>query len=90
MLQKYLDKYLDKGFIRVSSLPIAVLVIFIKKPSSSLRFCIDYLFRSIPGGNSIAVFVQLYKAEYRKAQREKAMKNQPPRQRNREWICVNH
>ena len=37
-----LDKYLDKGFIRASSSPIAVLVIFIKKPSSSLRFYVDY------------------------------------------------
>jgi hypothetical protein len=33
---------LSKGFIRASSLPIAVPVIFIKKPSSSLRFYIDY------------------------------------------------
>jgi hypothetical protein len=38
----YLDKHLDKGFIRVSLLPIAVLVIFIKKPSGSLYFYIDY------------------------------------------------
>ena len=33
---------LSKGFIRVSSSPIAALVIFIKKPGSSLRFYVDY------------------------------------------------
>ena len=42
MLRKYLDEYLDKGFIRASSLPIAILVIFIKKPGGSLHFYIDY------------------------------------------------
>ena len=42
MLQKYLNKYLDKGFTKVNFLPIAVLVIFIKKPSSNLHFSIDY------------------------------------------------
>jgi len=38
----YLDEHLSKGFIRVSFLPIAVPIIFIKKPSSGLRFYIDY------------------------------------------------
>ena len=33
---------LSKGFIRVSSLPIAVLVIFVKKPGGGLRFYVDY------------------------------------------------
>jgi hypothetical protein len=33
---------LSKGFIRASSSPVAILVIFIKKPSGSLRFYIDY------------------------------------------------
>ena len=42
MLQKYLDEYLSKEFIKVSLLPIAIPVIFIKKPSSSLYFYIDY------------------------------------------------
>ena len=42
MLQKYLDKYLSKGFIRASLLPITVPVIFIKKPGGSLYFYIDY------------------------------------------------
>jgi len=31
-----------KGFIRVSSSPIAMAIIFIKKPSSGLHFYIDY------------------------------------------------
>ncbi|OCK90249.1 uncharacterized protein K441DRAFT_580188, partial [Cenococcum geophilum 1.58] len=45
----YLDKNPSKGFIRVSSSPIAVLVIFIKKPilfipkkNGKLRLYIDY------------------------------------------------
>ena len=42
VLQKYLDKHLDKGFIKVSSLPIAAPVIFIKKPGGGLHFYIDY------------------------------------------------
>ena len=33
---------LSKGFIRVSFLPIAIPVIFVKKPGSSLYFYIDY------------------------------------------------
>jgi len=42
VLRKYLDKYLDKGFIRASLSPIAIPVIFVKKPSGGLRFYIDY------------------------------------------------
>ena len=42
VLRKYLDKILSKGFIKASSSPIAASVIFIKKPSGSLHFCIDY------------------------------------------------
>jgi hypothetical protein len=33
---------LDKGFIRVSSSPTLALVLFVKKLSRGLRFCIDY------------------------------------------------
>ena len=33
---------LNKGFIKASFSPIAVLIIFIKKPSGSLHFYIDY------------------------------------------------
>ena len=42
MLWKYLDEYLSKRFIKVSLSPIAVPVIFIKKPGGSLYFYIDY------------------------------------------------
>jgi hypothetical protein len=36
------SKYLSKGFIKVSLLPIAVPIIFIKKPGGGLYFYIDY------------------------------------------------
>jgi hypothetical protein len=36
VLKKYLDKNLLKGFIYASSLPIALLVIFVKKPRGGL------------------------------------------------------
>ena len=42
MLWKYLNKYLSKGFIKASLSPIAVPVIFIKKPGGGLCFYIDY------------------------------------------------
>ena len=41
-MQYILDKHLDKGFIKVSYLLVAVLVIFIKIPNNSLRFYVDY------------------------------------------------
>ena len=42
VLRKTLTELLDNGFIRVSNLPTAAPVIFVKKPSRGLRFCIDY------------------------------------------------
>ena len=42
VLQKYLKEHLSKGFIKASSSPTAVPVIFIRKPGNSLYFCIDY------------------------------------------------
>jgi len=42
VLQKYLKKHLSKGFIKASLSPIAAPVIFVKKPGSSLHFCVDY------------------------------------------------
>ena len=42
VLRKTLTELLDNGFIRVSNLPAAAPVIFVKKPSGGLRFCIDY------------------------------------------------
>ena len=52
MLRKYLDEYLDKGFIRVSSLPIAILVssLPIAILVSSLPIAILVIFIKKPSG----------------------------------------
>ena len=42
VLRKTLTELLDNGFIRVSNLPVATLVIFVKKRGGGLRFCVDY------------------------------------------------
>ena len=42
VLRKTLTELLDNGFIRVSNLPVAAHVIFVKKPGEGLRFCVDY------------------------------------------------
>ena len=42
VLRKTLTDYLSKGFIRVSNSPVAVPVLFAKKPGGGLRFCVDY------------------------------------------------
>lgn len=42
VLRKTLIELLDKGFIRVSSSPIATLVLFVRKPGGGLRFYVDY------------------------------------------------
>jgi hypothetical protein len=42
VVKKYLVKNLDKGFIKPSQALFATLVLFVKKPDGSLRFCIDY------------------------------------------------
>jgi hypothetical protein len=42
VLKKYLEENLAKGFIRASKSPVASPVIFVKKPSGGLRFCVDY------------------------------------------------
>ena len=41
-VKKYLVKNLDKVFIKLSQALFTTLVFFVKKPDSSLRFCIDY------------------------------------------------
>ena len=42
ILRKTLTELLDNGFIRVSNSPAAAPIIFVKKPSGRLRFCVDY------------------------------------------------
>jgi hypothetical protein len=42
VVKKSLVKNLDKGFIKPSQVLFAALVLFVKKPDGSLRFCIDY------------------------------------------------
>ena len=42
VLRKTLTELLDKGFIRVSSSPAAVPVLFVRKLGGGLRFYIDY------------------------------------------------
>ena len=41
-IKEYLLENLHKGFIMPSSSLFASLVLFVAKPNSSLRFCIDY------------------------------------------------
>jgi len=41
-LKDYLIENLDKGFIESSQAPWSSLVLFVKKPNSGLRFCIDF------------------------------------------------
>ena len=42
MLYKYLENYLLKRFIRVSSSLVASSIIFVKKLGGGLRFYVDY------------------------------------------------
>ena len=42
VLRKTLIGLLDKQFIRVSNSLVAALVLFVRKPGGSLRFCVDY------------------------------------------------
>jgi len=42
VLKKYLEDNLTKGFIQASSSPAASSVLFVKKSSGGLRFCVDY------------------------------------------------
>jgi hypothetical protein len=41
-IRDYITTYLSKGFIAISLVPYAALILFIKKPGSGIRFCIDY------------------------------------------------
>ena len=40
--KQYIEKNLDKGFIRASSSPAAAPILFIKKPRGGLRLYVDY------------------------------------------------
>ena len=42
VLRKTLTELLDNGFIRVSNSPTVAPVIFVKKLSGGLRFCVNY------------------------------------------------
>ena len=42
VLKAYIEKMVDKGFIRASFLSAASPVLFAKKPGGGLRFCVDY------------------------------------------------
>ena len=41
-VKRYLEENLKKGFITASSAPFASPILFAKKPSGGLRFCVDY------------------------------------------------
>lgn len=41
-IKQYLLENLDKGFIEASQAPYALPTLFVKKPNSSLRFCVDF------------------------------------------------
>ena len=40
--KQYIEKNLDKGFIRASSSPAAASILFIKKPGDELRLYVNY------------------------------------------------
>ncbi len=42
VLKKYLKENLAKGFIRVSSSPVAAPILFVRKPGEGLRLYVDY------------------------------------------------
>jgi hypothetical protein len=42
VLKEWFEENMSKGFIRHSSSPFAVLVLFTKKQDGGLQFCIDY------------------------------------------------
>ena len=42
VLKEYIEKMVNKGFIRASSSSAASPVLFARKPGGGLRFCVDY------------------------------------------------
>ena len=41
-VKEYITDNLNKGFIKLSQAPFATLILFVKKPNSFLRLCIDF------------------------------------------------
>ena len=41
-IKKYLNKHLKKGFIKFNFSKTIVSMLFVKKPSEGLKFCVDY------------------------------------------------
>jgi hypothetical protein len=41
-VKKYIDEYLDKGFIRPSISPVAAPILLAKKLGGGIRFYVDY------------------------------------------------
>jgi len=42
VVKKYINKYLNKGFIRPSISPAAASILLAKKPGGGIRFCVNY------------------------------------------------
>jgi hypothetical protein len=52
-IKKYVITYLSKGFIVISFTFYTILILFVKKPGSKIRFCINYRkFNSITKKNT--------------------------------------
>ena len=41
-MKKYINKYLEKGYIRPSLSATAASVLLVRKPDGKLKFCVDY------------------------------------------------
>ena len=46
-MKKYINKHLEKSFIRLSLSAAIVLVLLVKKPEDGLKFCVDYRVLSV-------------------------------------------
>jgi len=42
VIKKYINKHLNKGFIRPSILPVAAPILLAKKPRGGIRFYVNY------------------------------------------------
>jgi len=42
ILREYLDRLLEKGWIRPSKSPLGVLILFVLKPDRTIRLYVDY------------------------------------------------